>query len=170
MKRSTLRVKRSKVKLHDAKQTFASMAEASFLIPSAHYRNISRMAEASFLIPSADYRKTSRIIRTLLTQCVSEKGCILYTSNKFLLKLPNSSQLRYVTLASLPFTYLFTVSLNNYTFFFKNLIMGSRLKIVILIVPTQQSSIYHLATFTQSRCVLYMRTRIFSVNSNDKLG
>jgi len=47
----------------------------------------------------------------------------------------NSSQLRYVTLASLPFTYLlpnetlltalplFTVQLHNYTFFFKNVIM-----------------------------------------------
>jgi len=157
------------------------------------------------------------------------KGCVLYASNKFFKKLLKSSQLRYVTQASLPFTHfqacklsfpsagtlrclqkematyrhwfvslwrdpddvphcrilspdktewrlisatvcgwrrcfvadqlwlmtriweeedslsnetvlmavpLFTVLLNNYTFFFKNLIMGSRLKIVILLYDT----------------------------------
>jgi len=80
----------------------------------------------------------------------------------------NSSQLHYVSVTAIHLLSnktsfmaipLFTVSLNNYTFFLKNLIMGSRLKIVILLydasttfnVAVQYLQCKHLVTFTWSQ-------------------
>ena len=71
---------------------------------------------------------------------------------------------------------LFTVSLNNYTFFLKNLIMESRLKIVNLLynasttfnVAVQYLHWNHLAMFAQAGCILYTRTLIFPIKSNEK--
>jgi len=51
---------------------------------------------------------------------------------------------------------LFTVSLNNYTFFFKTLITGSRLKLVI--------SLYAAST------AFNVAVQYFPINSNEKLA
>jgi len=71
---------------------------------------------------------------------------------------------------------LFTVSLYNYTFFLKNLIMGSRLTIVILLYDTSTTfnvavhymQCKHLATFTRSRVRIIHENSYFLINSNEK--